>query len=121
MGQASVFIDACFSGRSSKDTIVFKGVAPVMLTPKQGIKPNGRISVITAGRSDQFSNQDEAHGHRLFGYHLMKALLEDGTPKTAEQLHTKLRERVLSDSRRIGLEFEQEPELMGNARMVVGR
>ena len=119
VGQASVFIDACFSGRSSKDTIVFKGVAPVMLTPKQGIKPNGRISVITAGRSDQFSNQDEAHGHRLFGYHLMKALLEDGPHQTTKQLHAKLRDRVLSDSKKLGPEFEQEPEFLGNAKGVV--
>ena len=121
VGQASLFIDACFSGRSGKDTLVFEGVGGITLVPRPGIRPDGRLSVMTAGRSDQFSNQDKAHGHRLFGYHLMKVLLEEGTHQTAEQLHAKLRERVRSDSRKIGPEFEQEPELLGNARMVVGR
>ncbi len=76
---------------------------------------------MTAGRSHQFSNQDTAHGHRLFGYHLMKSMLEDPDNLSMAALHEQIRERVLSDSRRIGREFEQEPELMGNARMVVGR
>lgn len=121
VGQASLFIDACFSGRSSKDSLVFEGVAGITLVPRHGIRPDSRLTVLTAGRSHQFSNQDKTHGHRLFGYHLMKTLLEDGPNQTASTLHSKVRERVLQDSRRIGPEFEQEPELLGNVKSVVGR
>lgn len=119
VGQASLFIDACFSGRSGKDTIVFEGVGGITLVPKHGVRPDGRLAVITAGRSDQFSNQDKTHGHRLFGYHLMKALLEEGGNKSISLLHSKLRNGVVSDSRRIGPEFEQEPELLGNGKAVL--
>jgi hypothetical protein len=73
--------------------------------------------VLTAGRGDQFSNQDKARGHRLFGYHLMRVLLEQGGSITMETLHTSLRQKVLNDSRRIGPEFEQEPELHGNKKL----
>jgi hypothetical protein len=121
VGQASLFIDACFSGRSGKDGIVFEGVGGITLVPVNSVRPDSRLTVLTAGRSDQFSNQDKTHGHRLFGYHLMKSLLEGGKNQTASQLHATLRERVLSDSRRIGPEFEQDPELLGNAKATLGR
>lgn len=121
VGQVSVFIDACFSGRSGKDSIVFEGVGGITLVPRSSVKPNGKLTVITAGRKDQFSNQDKAHGHRLFGYHLMKALLEGDGKQSISQLHATISQRVVSDSRRIGPEFEQEPELLGNTKIVVGR
>jgi roadblock/LC7 domain-containing protein len=121
VGQASLFIDACFSGRSGKESIVFEGVGGITLVPVNSVRPDSRLTVLTAGRSDQFSNQDKTHGHRLFGYHLMKSLLEGGKNQTASQLHATLRERVLSDSRRIGPEFEQDPELLGNAKATLGR
>ncbi len=119
VGRASVFIDACFSGRSGKDSIVFEGVGGITLVPRQGVKPDGRLSVITAGRNDQFSNQDKAHGHRLFGYHLMKALLEGDGKQSISQLHATISQRVVTDSRRIGPEFEQEPELLGNGKIKI--
>lgn len=119
VGQAKIFIDACFSGRSGKDTIVFEGIAPVVVKPRQSFPDSERIAVMTAGRGDQFSNQDKARGHRLFSYHLMRIILEDGTKLEIGQLHQRLRQRVLEESRRIGPEFEQEPELQGNGRMVL--
>jgi len=74
---------------------------------------------MTAGRGDQFSNQDKGRGHRLFSYHLMRLILEDGVKLEIGQLHQRLRQRVLEDSRRIGPEFEQEPDLQGNGRMAL--
>ena len=119
VGQASVFIDACFSGRSGKDSIVFEGVGGITLVPRTAVKPNGKLSVITAGRKDQFSNQDKAHGHRLFGYHLMKSMLEGPGNLNMTTLHEQIRDRVLADSRKIGPEFEQEPEMLGNAKIKI--
>ncbi|MEN9766040.1 MAG: hypothetical protein RL397_1995, partial [Pseudomonadota bacterium] len=110
---------ACFSGRSGKDTIVFEGIAPITVSPKQSFPDSSRLAVLTAGRGDQFSNQDKDRGHRLFGYHLMRVLIEEGPKIEVAQLHQRLRDRVLDDSRRIGPEFEQEPELQGNGRLSV--
>jgi len=117
--QAILIIDACFSGRVGKDGLIFEGIAPLTISPKQNIKSEGRVAVLTAGRGDQFSNQLKERGHRLFSYHLMKAMLEDGTKFTASQLHSRIRERVLTDSRRLGPEFEQEPDLLGNSKLVI--
>jgi hypothetical protein len=119
VGKAKVFIDACFSGRSGKDTIVFEGIAPITVSPKQSFPDSARLAVLTAGRGDQFSNQDKDRGHRLFGYHLMRVLIEEGPKIEVAQLHQRLRDRVLDESRRIGPEFEQEPELQGNGRLAV--
>jgi WD40 repeat protein len=119
VGQAKIFIDACFSGRSGKDTIVFEGIAPVVPKVDQSFPDSQRLAVVTAGRGDQFSNQDKVRGHRLFSYHLMRLLLEDGPKIDISQLHKRLRDVVLNESRRIGPEFEQEPDLQGNGRMVV--
>jgi hypothetical protein len=119
VGQAKIFIDACFSGRSGKDTIVFEGIAPVVPKVDQSFPNSQRLAVVTAGRGDQFSNQDKVRGHRLFSYHLMRLLLEEGPKLEIAQLHKRLRDIVLNESRRIGPEFEQEPDLQGNGRMVV--
>ena len=119
VGQATIFIDACFSGRSGKDTIVFEGIAPVVPKVDQSFPDSQRLAVVTAGRGDQFSNQDKVRGHRLFSYHLMRLLLEGGPKVEISQLHKRLRDIVLNESRRIGPEFEQEPDLQGNGRMVV--
>ena len=119
VGQAKIFIDACFSGRSGKDSIVFEGIAPIVVKQKQSFPNSDRIAVMTAGRGDQFSNQDKARGHRLFSYHLMRLILEDGVKLEIGQLHQRLRQRVLEDSRLIGPEFEQEPDLQGNGRMAL--
>jgi hypothetical protein len=119
VGQASIFIDACFSGRSGKDSIVFEGVAPIVVQPKQSFPDSDRMAVITAGRGDQFSNQEKSTGHRLFSYHLMRLILDGGFRLEIGQLHQRLKQRVLEESRRIGPEFEQEPDLQGNRRMTL--
>lgn len=115
VSRATLYIDACFSGRSGKDKIVFEGVGGITLVPKHSVRPEGKLSGITAGRSDQFSNQDKGHGHRLFGYHLMRAMLESPASATTGQLHAVLSPKVVSDSRKLGPEFEQDPELLGNS------
>jgi hypothetical protein len=117
VGQAKLFIDACFSGRVGKDAIVFEGIAPITVSPKQSFPDSNRLAVLTAGRGDQFSNQSKERGHRLFSYHLMRGLLEGGPKLEMAQLHNQLRDRVLDESRRIGPEFEQEPDLQGNGRL----
>jgi WD40 repeat protein len=119
VGMAKIFIDACFSGRSTKDKMIFEGIAPILIKPNEGLPDSQRLAVITAGRSDQFSNQYKDRGHRLFSYHLMHVLLEDGFKQEITQVHKKLRGRVLNDSRLMGPEFEQEPEIFGNGNLTV--
>lgn len=98
---------------------MFEGIAPITVSPKQSFPDSNRLAVLTAGRGDQFSNQSKEHGHRLFSYHLMRGLLEGGSKLEMAQLHNRLRGGVLDESRRIGPEFEQEPELQGNGKLIL--
>jgi hypothetical protein len=93
----------------------------VAIVPKHGIRSDSRLTVMIAGRAEQLSNQHEARGHRLFGYHLMHALLNDGLKLSAGEIHRQIRGKVLADSLRLGPEFEQEPELLGNSAAVLKR
>jgi hypothetical protein len=101
VGQAKIFIDAIFSGRLGKDSIVFEVIALIVLKPKQSFPDLDHMAVMTTGRGDQFSNQDKARGHRLFSYHLTRLTREDGVKPEIGKLHQRLRQRVLEDSRRI--------------------
>ena len=116
VGRATIFVDACFSGRSDKDTIVFSGVAPIVVSPVLRFPGSDRLSILTAGQGHQFSNQSRERGHRLFGYHLIRLLVEGAGKLPMSELHHKLRESVLRDSRLLGPEFEQEPSLYGSGR-----
>ena len=88
VGQAQLFIDACFSGRSNKDSMILGGTAGVAIVPKHGIRSDSRLTVMIAGRAEQLSNQHEERGHRLFGYHLMHAMLNDGLKLSAGEIHS---------------------------------
>jgi len=112
-GRVTVFMDACFTGRADEKRMVFEGVAPVMLIPTTLLPDNSRLTVFTATGKQQFANQDKEHGHRLFSYHLMRALLDGRTD--VPDLARYVGEQVQVDSRRLGPEFEQKPELLGRA------
>lgn len=111
VGRALVFIDACFSGRIDKDNLVFEGVAVAYDAPAPRV--DDRVTILSAGRGHQFANQYRERGHRLFGYHLMRALLEQGPGLTAGELHEVVLGRVQEASLRLGPEYRQEPELRG--------
>ena len=119
VGNATLFIDACFSGRTSKNSLLFDGVAPVSIAKTKDFDPNERITVITAGKGDQFANQFQSKGQRLFGYFLVKSIAESRGITTAQSIYTSVRANVLKESRALGIEFEQEPELLGNTSSTV--
>jgi hypothetical protein len=107
----NVFIDACFSGRADRDTMVFKGVAGLLIKPRPKIDIN-RMTVFTAGEGNQFANEYEEKGHRLFSYHLIKGLLEGKT--NLRKLAAYVQKNVSKDSRKLGPTYTQEPVIYGS-------
>ncbi len=107
----NVFIDACFSGRVDQDTMVFKGVAGLLIKPRPKIDIN-RMTVFTAGEGNQFANEYEEKGHRLFSYHLIKGLLEGKT--NLRKLAAYVQKNVSKDSRKLGPTYTQEPVIYGS-------
>lgn len=107
----NVFIDACFSGRADQDTMVFKGVAGLLIKPRAKIDKS-RMTVFTAGEGNQFANEYEEKGHRLFSYHLIKGLLEGKS--SLRKLAAYVQKNVSKDSRKRGPTYTQEPVIYGS-------
>ena len=66
---------------------------------------------MTAGKSDQFANQLEDKGHRLFSYYLIKGMLENDFD--LGQVSEYVQDNVSRESRKLGITYMQEPEIYG--------
>ena len=110
VGHAVVFMDACFSGRADKDRLVFEGVAGIVMKQKIQIDTD-RITLMTAGKKDQFANQLEEKGHRMFSYYLIKGMLESDFD--LKQVANYVQSNVSRESRKLGITYTQEPEIYG--------
>ena len=108
------FADTCFSGRANAEQLVFEGVAPIILTAKEDRYDAAKVTLFLAGREDQFANQYEKKGHRLFSYHLIRGLAEGRVEP--EELHSYVAKRVSQYSRRLGITYTQQPLLQGNKK-----
>jgi hypothetical protein len=64
------------------------------------------------GEGNQFANEYEEKGHRLFSYHLIKGLLEGKT--NLRKLAAYVQKNVSKDSRKLGPTYTQEPVIYGS-------
>jgi hypothetical protein len=109
-----VILDSCFSGRSDNDGMIYGDVAPLMIVPKNGILPRyPRVTVMAAGRAEDFANAYREKGYRLFTYHLIKRLLDDSV--ISKQNFNAFSTEVSDASLKIGLSNRQVPVLAGDA------
>ncbi len=109
-GRVVAFVDSCFSGRSGAKELVFPGVAPMMRAPSREFN-RAKVSVFFAGKSDQFSNEYLARGHRMFTYFAVRGIMNGHTQMT--ELEKYIRQNVSRESRKLGVSFTQEPYLDG--------
>jgi len=70
-----------------------------------------RITLMTAGKKDQFANQLEEKGHRMFSYYLIKGMLESDFD--LKQVANYVQSNVSRESRKLGITYTQEPEIYG--------
>ena len=109
-----VFVDACFSGKTD-DMLLFKGVAPGIIRTKKTLYDEKKMTIITAGLDDEFSNMYEEKKYRLFSYYLTEALIEGVSDVSV--LYKKVNVNVLQRSREMGSRYEQSPQLYGNQKV----
>lgn len=107
------FVDSCFSGKDDKGELLFSGVAPVLKVKKTKFDKN-KMTIFTAGSSNNFSNQYKEKQQRLFSYYLMKALALGKT--NTQDLFEYIRKNVANKSRKLGVAYKQIPQLQGNAK-----
>ena len=108
------FIDACFSGKTD-DNLLFKGVAAGLIRTKKTLYDEDKMTIITAGTNDEFSNMYEDEKYRLFSYYLTKALIED--INDVDLLYKKVNVEVLQKSKEFGSRYEQTPQIYGNTNV----
>ena len=109
-----VVLDACFSGRTDSNELIYRDVAPIIVTPKGGLTPTNsqRLTVLAAGEANDFANARRASGHRLFTYHLIDQLSKSPTVTTQGFSH--IASRVTSDAANLGPVYRQRPQWIGH-------
>lgn len=108
-----VAMDACFSGAGPR-SVIGKGLRPLVSKVDDGGGAVGRAGALTASASDEMTGSDEASGHGLFTYHLLKALNARGGKATLKELFDSLSPRVRDAARRDNR--DQTPQLVGDGR-----
>lgn len=108
-----VAMDACFSGAGPR-SVIGKGLRPLVSKVDDGADSAGRVGALTASASDEMTGSDDASGHGLFTYHLLKALNARGGAATLKELFDSLSPKVRDAARRDNR--DQTPQLVGDGR-----
>jgi hypothetical protein len=106
-----VAMDSCFSGVGGRSVIAI-GTRPLVGKVDMGGAVAGRVAALTASASDEISGIDEASGHGLFTYQLLKALDARHGKATMKELFNALSPKVRDAARRDNR--DQTPQLIGD-------
>jgi hypothetical protein len=93
--QATVFLDACFSG-GARDGMLASGRG-VKIEPKISA-PQGNLVVFSAASGDETAHPYEEKQHGMFSYYLMKKLQESKGDVTYEELSEYITTKVSQQS-----------------------
>lgn len=105
-----VAMDACFSGTGPR-SVIGKGLRPLVPKIDDGGGYVGRVGALTASASDEMTGSNDASGHGLFTYHLLKAMNARGGKATLKELFDYLSPKVRDAARRDNR--DQSPQLVG--------
>jgi len=111
----TVFLDACFSGKSRKNEMLLAGTRGVIIKSENSAFSGKNMAVFAASSNDEYSSAYPAKYHGLFTYFLLKELKENShkLPSiTINGLFENLQKEVI---KRAGyLDKQQTPSLQGN-------
>lgn len=107
-----VAMDSCFSGAGGR-SVLAKGTRPLVGKIDLG-SVGGKVMSLTASSSSQISGTEEAQGHGLFTYYLLRGLngeAKDGAGAvTVKSLHAYLAPKVQDEAKRVNR--DQTPQLL---------
>ena len=114
--QVLVAMDSCFSGVGGR-SVLAQGTRPLVAKIDLGKDVAGRVQALTAAASDEITGTDEAAGHGLFTYQLLKGLSAKDGRATLRELYDYLTPKVQDAARRDNR--DQTPQIIGrgNARL----
>lgn len=106
-----VAMDACFSGAGGR-SVLAKGARPLVSKVDEAGESVGRVGGLTASASDEITGTDDAAGHGLFTYELLRALDMRRGKATMKELFDSLSPNVRDAARRDNR--DQTPQLIGD-------
>lgn len=107
--QVVVAMDTCFSGAGGR-SVIAKGTRPLVSTVDTRVAGSGKLLVLAASAGDEAAGTQDAQGHGLFTYQLLKALNDAKGDATVKQLFDALTPRVRDTAR--GQNRDQTPQFM---------
>ena len=105
-----VALDSCFSGAGGR-SVIARGTRPLVVKIDTSI-PEGadQLTVLSASAGDQITGADDAQGHGLFTYYLLRALNRTGGKSSVKDAFAALVPNVEDAARRQNR--EQTPQFV---------
>jgi uncharacterized caspase-like protein len=104
-----VAMDACFSGAGGH-SVIAQGTRPLVSKVDTSVGSSDKLAVLAAAGPEEVTGGDDAQGHGIFTYFLLKALNEKQGATTAKAAFDFLSPKVRDAARRQNR--EQTPQLM---------
>ena len=107
-----VAMDSCFSGAGGH-SVLAKGARPLMTRVDAGSAADmGKVSVLAAAGAEEITGEEEAQGHGLFTYYLLKSLNDGAGKNSLNQIYSYVKPKVEETARRSNR--GQTPQLLGS-------
>jgi hypothetical protein len=111
----TVFLDACFSGKSRDDKMLIAGARSVIIKTESSAFSAKNMAVLSASSNEEYSAAYPEKHHGIFTYYLLKELHENAhslNSISVNSFYENIRKEVI---KRAGyLDKEQTPSLIGN-------
>lgn len=107
--QATIFLDACFSGVNRGNGGVTEGTRGVEIDVEETPVNNGRLIVFSAAQGNETAQGYPEQGHGLFTYYLLKEIRETGGDVSFGTLSDNIRNGVTVTSQSLKLRKRQTP------------
>jgi len=111
----TVFLDACFSGKSRDDKMLISGTRGVIIKTESSTFSADNMSVLAASSNDEFSAAYPAKNHGIFTYFLLKSLQDNASSLrkiSVNDFFNNIKTKVVKQAGY--LDKEQTPSLTGN-------
>ena len=94
-----VILDSCFSGAGGR-SVLAQGIRPLVTKVDTGFAKLGNVVVLAAAGAEEVTGVEEAQGHGLFTYQLLKGLNAKAGPVTLQSLFDYASPKVSDGARR---------------------
>ena len=107
--QASIFLDACFSGINRNNESVNEGLRGTEIAAEEGTLTNGKLVVFSAAQGNETAQGCKEEGHGLFTYYLIKEIRDNYGLLSFGELADNIKNNVSRKAMTMKLQKPQTP------------